>query len=228
MQSEQQLLGLDLSLASEEVIEILLDGSMGDEIFYEVLKANEGRPEVINLLYNHQFAPHEIHEKAASLLQLPVVATKSVITTEEREEIHLQKAESLLLKVQRLKVGEKMLLAMRGDRAIRTLLLRDSNKEVIVRTITSPKITESEIELAAKSRNIPEEVLRQICKKKEWTKNYSILKAIVFNPKTPVGAAVPFVQRLHPSDLKIMVNNKNVSAAVRDIASKILSKKGFH
>ncbi len=225
MKSEHQLLSIDLSLASKEVIEILLDGAAENKIFYEVFEQNKGRPEILEVLFNNSLAPGDIHEKVASILHLPVKAMAFDLTVQKRAEIKKEKEETLVMRIQKLTVGEKFHLAMLGDRTIRTMLLRDPSREVVLRTLSNPKITESEIEMAAKSRSIPEEALRKICKHREWLKNYSILTAIVSNPKTPTGAAIPLISRLRVRDLNVLSKNKFIPGSVRSVASKILKEK---
>ncbi len=222
---EQRAIGLDLSVTSADVIEILIEDASDSNIFNEILHANKQRPEILKLLYEHHNTPEEIKAEVASLLNLPVLQKASQITparpviTEEKEE---RKKESLLMKIQRLPVPKRRLLAMRGGREIRSILIKDTNKDVVLSVIENPKITESEIEMIARQRSIPEEVLRQIANNRDWMKNYSIVQALVTNPKTPPGIAVGFVTNLKTRDLELLEKNRNVSEAVRAAAKRLL------
>ncbi len=223
---EQRAIGLDLSLTSPDVIEILLEDASDPNIFYEILHANKQRPEIIRLLYNHPSTPPDIKAEAASILRLPVksptsVPSKEVVTPEEEG----QRRESLLVKIQGLPVPKRILLALRGGREIRSILIKDPNKDVVLSVIENPKITESEVEMIARQRSIPEEVLRRIANNREWMKNYSIVYALVTNPKTPPGLAVGFVSNLKRRDLELLEKNKNVSMAVRTAAKRLLEER---
>jgi hypothetical protein len=127
--------------------------------------------------------------------------------------------------MQKLSFGEKRLLALRGGKEVRSLLLKDPNKEIAFAVLENPKITETEVEVVAKSRSTPEEVIRKITKKREWMKNYAIVLAIVSNPKTPPGNAVSLVSELKTKDLSVLEKSKNVSEAVRVTAKRLLQAR---
>ncbi|MBI4838302.1 MAG: hypothetical protein HY806_04015 [Nitrospirae bacterium] len=134
----------------------------------------------------------------------PSELPKEVIETlkvEEQEEPAEHKTQTLLQKIQSLKVGEKIQLAMKGGREIRSILVRDSSKEVVAAVLENQKISDSEIELITKQKTSSEEVLRIISKKKEWLKKYSILYALVTNPKTPPGAALSNIRHIKTKGL---------------------------
>src|SRR5688572_12753717 len=60
------------------------------------------------------------------------------------------KKESALNRIMAMNVAQKMALAMKGSREERAILIRDPNKIVGVAVLSSPKLTESEIESIAK------------------------------------------------------------------------------
>lgn len=131
--------------------------------------------------------------------------------------------ERLSFQIQGMNVSEKVKLAMKtGSKEVRSLLLKDSNKQVVLGALENPLITEPEIEAAARNRSIPDEALRTIAKNREWMKNYSIEIALVTNPKTPPGVAVRFVNDLRNIDLRHLERNKGVSEAVRIAAKRAL------
>ena len=68
-----------------------------------------------------------------------------------------------------LSVMERMKLAMRGTREQRALLVRDPNRLVASAVLSSPKLTESEVEQIAKMANVSEDVLRVIGANRGWT-----------------------------------------------------------
>jgi len=70
-----------------------------------------------------------------------------------------------------LGVAERMKAAMKGSKEERAILIRDPNKLVSTSVLSSPKITESEIENFAKTGSVSEDVLRIIAMNRAWTKN---------------------------------------------------------
>jgi len=219
---EAKLIGLDLSVASPEALEILIEDTADQEVFQEIFASNMHRPEILKLLMDSPHVPTEIKE--AVLKQLSILTplpTKPRHADEGRRH-------GLLQKIQQLSVGERIALALRGGQDIRSILLKDANKEVVLTVLKNPKITETEVELAAHSRNIPEEALRTIHKNREWMKNYAINLALVNNPKTPPGIGITLVSGLRLKDIAILEKNKNVPEAIRAIAKKLLQARKPH
>jgi hypothetical protein len=219
---EIKLLGLDLSLASPEAIEVLLADAAEPAIYREILDSNARRPEILKMLAADPDAPEEVRDAAEKQLNLPArITVKPKISDEARKG-------SLLQKIQHLTVGERIAIALRGGQEIRSLLLKDANKEVVLTVLKNPKISETEVELIAHSRNVPEDALRTIHKNREWMKNYSITLALVNNPKTPPGIGITLVTSLRIKDLAILEKNKNVPDGVRAVAKKVLAIKKPH
>jgi hypothetical protein len=123
-----------------------------------------------------------------------------------------------------LPIIDRMKLAMKGTRAQRSVLIRDSNKLVAAAVLSSPKLTESEVEAFAKMANVTEDVLRVIASNRTWSKNYTILSSLTRNPKTPPAIAMTLVQRLNERDLKALSMDRNVPEGVRLAARKFVVK----
>ncbi|MDP3049163.1 MAG: hypothetical protein Q8N12_07015 [Thermodesulfovibrionales bacterium] len=222
---EQKGIGVDLSIASKEMIGALISESGETAIFEEVLKANTRRHDILRLLAESPYTPENIREEAAKILQIPVEVSA---LPEEAEQAAEQRTQTLLLqKVQGLSVAEKRLLAMRGGREARSILIKDTNKQIVMAVLDNPKIKEPEVEMFARSRSIPDEALRAITRTKEWMKNYGVLLAVVSNPKTPAGVAVPLLYGLKIRDLASLEKNRNIAEVIRTTAKKIVqARKG--
>ena len=216
---ETKLLALDLSVASTDVIELLIYDPPDQEIFQDILLSNRQRYEILKLLLSMPGVPEEVRQEAGKILRLPVRPLEKPIQKAQLE--HIRKV-SVLQKIQRLSVGERISLAMKGGREVRSVLSKDPNKEVVATVLKNPKITDTEIEMFAHSRSVSEDVLRQISKNREWMKNYQIALAMVNNPKTPPGIGSSLVAKLHTKDIVALERNKNVPIAVRAIAKRVL------
>ena len=123
-----------------------------------------------------------------------------------------------------LPIVERMKLAMKGTRSQRAQLIRDSNKIVSTAVLSSPKLTETEVEAFAKMANVAEEILRAIAMNRTWMKSYGVVAGLTRNPKTPPGISMQLVQRLNERDLKMLTTDRNVPEAVRLAAKKFLRK----
>lgn len=225
MEEERILIGIDFSNASKEVIELLIEDASETSIFEEIAKANMNRPEILTLLLENPDIPDEVRQQVAGALQVPVKARSEIVKVKKSPEVRTQ---TILQKIQKLSVSNKIHLALRGGKEIRSILLRDPSKEVVLTVLENPKLTETEIELISKSRSIPDEVLRKITKKREWMRNYNVILGLVTNPKTPPGISVVLVNELKTRDLAILEKNKNVIEGVRATAKKILRARKAH
>jgi hypothetical protein len=121
-----------------------------------------------------------------------------------------------------LNVADKMKAAMKGTKEERAILVRDPNKLVSVAVLSSPKLTESEVEQFAKMANVSEEVLRIIGMNRAWIKNYGVIAALTRNPKTPLAVSMRFVQRLTERDLKMAALDRNLQEPLKQIVKKRL------
>ncbi|NWF52411.1 MAG: hypothetical protein HXY47_04945 [Nitrospirae bacterium] len=222
---EQRPLELDLSSAPKEVIELLVEDVSDSSIFEDIVKSNFKRPEILKLILECPDTPLSVRQQIAEVLKLPVKTFQKIEKTQGKPEI---RAQTIYQKIQGLSFSEKRLLALRGGREVRSVLLKDPNKEISLTVLENPKITETEVELIAKSRSSPEEAIRKIIRKREWMKNYSIVLALVSNPKTPPGIGMPLLSGLKTKDLMSLEKNKNVSEAIRSSARSLLrGRKGL-
>ena len=128
--------------------------------------------------------------------------------------------------LQNMAIGEKIKMAMVGDKEWRTLLIKEANKLVSTAVVKNPRITEPEILAMAKSSELNEEVIRLISINKDWIKLYPIRKALVENCKTPLPKALRFLMTLNEKDLVTLAKSRNVPSAVSRQAQRyILNKK---
>jgi hypothetical protein len=117
-------------------------------------------------------------------------------------------------------VSEKIKAAMRGSREERTILIRDPNKLVSLAVLSSPKVNEREIESYAKMANVSEDVLRVIGTTRAWTKSYSIVRSLAFNPKSPISVSMTLVSRLVEKDVRMLSADRNIAEPVKILARK--------
>jgi hypothetical protein len=117
-------------------------------------------------------------------------------------------------------VAEKVMVAYRGDRTARMLLVRDRNRLICSAVMRNPRMSEQEAENIASMRNVEEEVLRLLGSRRDWTSKYNIMLTLCRNPKTPVGVVLPFINRLTLRDLKGLKDDRGVQQFVREMARK--------
>ena len=131
--------------------------------------------------------------------------------------------QSIMQKLALMNVAERMKAAMKGSKSERAVLIRDPNKLVSSSVLSSPKLTDSEVENFAKLANVSEEILRTIGMNRGWTKNYSVVSALSKNPKTPLAVSMRFVQRLNDRDLKMIALDRNLQEPLKLAVRKRLT-----
>jgi len=127
--------------------------------------------------------------------------------------------------VQELSVGDKIKLAMSGDKEWRSLLLKESNKQVSGAVLKNPRITEKEVLILCQNRSANEELIRIVLLNREWLKNYSIRLALTMHPRTPLNQAIRFLSTLSEKDLRKLSKSRNISSALTNSCRRILMAK---
>ncbi len=185
------------------------------------------------LVEEEEESPEEGILKEEILDKLPVKPTEEELQElSGRSEINISEDEvepeklTVLQKLSRMTVSEKIKTALLGTREERNILVRDSNRLVAVTVLSSPKISESEVDAISQMRNVHQDVLRIIGTHREWLKKYKIVKNLVKNPKTPLSVSLSLINRLTKQDLKLLVNDKTIPDVLRRQAKRLVVKKG--
>jgi hypothetical protein len=129
-----------------------------------------------------------------------------------------------LRRLSTMNVAERIKAAMQGTREERSILIRDPNRVVAAAVLSSPKLSESDVEAIARMTNVSDEVLRQIGTSRLWAKSYSVVASLARNAKTPVGVSLALLPRLAERDVRILAADRNVPEAVRLSARKLTQR----
>src|SRR6266446_9243174 len=163
---EVLLLSLDLEHASQGTIRFLLaDAKTDGKILDRIAKIYSSKTEMMQSLIGH---PHFEKETALFLFKAskdlrglllstrpqwldhdgramvvpqatePVQDTAAVVPTREKET-------SVYSRIQFMTVAEKVQFALHADKEARTVLFKDSNRQVALAVLSSPKLTEDEV-----------------------------------------------------------------------------------
>lgn len=127
---------------------------------------------------------------------------------------------SAMQRLAEMSVPQKMSRATKGTREERAILIRDPNKLIAVAVLSSPKLTDSEVEAIAKMSSVSEEILRIVSNNRNWMKSYAVVSALARNPKTPLAVSMNLLNRLNDKDLKTLSTNRNVPEVLRTTARR--------
>jgi hypothetical protein len=194
-----------------------------------------GRAELLEALLENSTLPDDLREEAEARLlaaaqeptgaaTLPVSAppeapAAATATAETPEKV------TLIQKINRMSAVEKIKAALTGNQETRMLLIRDSNKLVARAVLQSPKLSDAEIEAYAMAKNVSEEVLRLIAMNRAFKKTYSVVRALINNPRAPIDITLPLLNRLNERDLKFLTLNRNVPEVIRGMAIKMMKQR---
>lgn len=244
IQHKVLLLALDIEHASQGTIRSLLaDAQTNGKILDRIAKLYSSKTDMMQLLIRH---PHLEKETALFLFKASkdlrgvllstrpewldhdgraMVPSQATATVRDAAAVAPAREEevSVYRRIQVMTVAEKIQFALRADKEARSILYKDSNRQVALAVLGSPKLTEDEVVMMAQSRNVSDEVLRVISKNREWMKNYSIVLGLVNNPKTPIGIALAQISHLKPQDLTILAKHRGVAESLRSAANRLIA-----
>lgn len=166
-----------------------------------------------------------VEEREAEIADAPQETPEEVvraIQAFEGQEVNL----SVAKRIARLKTNQKIMLAIKGGKEERTILIREANRLIQENVIRNGRITEGEVAFIANMRTIHEGVLRIVSMNREWMKKYTIVKALVYNPRTPIALAMSNLKRINEFDMKLMQRDKNIPEVLRREAKRYLDSKG--
>ncbi len=129
--------------------------------------------------------------------------------------------QTLLQRLSKMTVAQRVQFAMKGGSEARRTLIRDNNKVVQRAVLQSPRLTDQEVEAFAAMPNLTDEILRLIAGNRTFRKNYVVVRNLITNPKTPLDVSLHMLPMLNASDLKRLTMNKNVPETLRTSALKL-------
>jgi hypothetical protein len=165
-------------------------------------------------------APVEVAKSASSdALAAAALAMHAKTSTQDEKKL------TLLQRLAKMSVAERVKTAFTGGREERAVLIRDPAKVVQNAVLSSPKLTDPEVESFAAAKNVHDNVLREINRNRRFIKNYAVQRNLVTNPKTPVEISLTLIRNLMVYDLKSLQRSRNVSETIRSVAQKLYREK---
>lgn len=134
--------------------------------------------------------------------------------------------QSIYKLIVQMNAGQKLKLALSGNKSARDLLIKDSNKIISMAVLKNPRITEEEVQKVTLTKGTNDDMLRQIARNKEWVKSYGIRVGMLTNPKTPLTVSLKLLDSVYEKDLQSIAKSKNVPNTLASAARRKLDAKG--
>jgi len=141
------------------------------------------------------------------------------------QELSGSQRQTLANRIRKLRVLDKMRLALKGNIEARQILIKSSNKLIQECVLRNPRVTIEEIIRMSKDKTMREELIRMIAVNKEWTKNYQVVNQLCWNPKTPITHALKFLNRLNIKEVQSIAKSKQVPGMLAVAARKVVDQK---
>lgn len=172
--------------------------------------------------YEQEYGPFDMLPPSPDE-QMDIAQTVSEVFTEATE-IYVDRI-PVFQRIALMSIKERVMLAIKGTREARMILVRDANKMVAGAVLRNPRLTENEVETISSIKTVPEEVLRHIGHTRSWTRNYVVIHNLIRNPRTPIATGLNFINRIQTRDLRVLSQNKNIPDVIRQTANRLYLKR---
>ena len=147
------------------------------------------------------------------------------LINEVEDEANDERREGLFHRIKRMNIAERIKLALLGNREARAILVRDTHRIVSCSVLRNPHLTDMEAILIAQSRTVDEEVLCEIAGTRKWARIYHVKVSLINNPKTPPHISLNLINHLRNTELKTLINNRNIPGVVTTTARRMIDEK---
>jgi len=117
----------------------------------------------------------------------------------------------LLLRAERLSLGERVASARRCGAALIKFFLFDPHPKVFESLLNNQRLREDDLLALVSSSQATPEKLAMVAGNAKWSYRYAVRKALVLNPATPRAAAATQLRYLSRSDLRRIHSNPSTS-----------------
>jgi hypothetical protein len=194
--------------------------TLGIQSLVEDLDRISQSPALISALAQSTSATAEQKNLFNELLSSSFDATAAAETLAEIEPDEAKRV-TLLQRLAKMNVAARVQLAVKGGSEARRALIKDSSKVVQRAVLQSPRLTDQEVEMFASMSNLSDEILRLIANHRQFRKNYSVIRNLLSNAKTPLDASLHLLPMINSQDLKRLCLNKNIPETLRSTALKL-------
>ncbi len=207
----------DAATAGRETVSI---GGIEDLVRLGLVE--EGVDDLLVTEYEEEFGPF-ISSPPAPEEQFEIERLVGEMVTEE-DLLTLDRI-PVFQRVALMSVKDRVMLAIKGTREARMILVRDPNRMVAGAVLRNPRLTDTEIENIASVKTVPEDVLRQIGQNRAWTRSYVVIHNLVRNSRTPIAISLAFMNRILTRDLRALSLNKNIPDVIRQTSYRLYLKR---
>jgi hypothetical protein len=124
--------------------------------------------------------------------------------------------------VRRMTPPQRIVLAAKADRLTRTILVQDSDPQVLFALLKNPRLGLDEVLRIAKSSFLSFQAAELILKTNPWFANLDIRVALIHNPKLPTPFALRILPTLPESEVRPIAKGSATSMPLKQAALRRL------
>ena len=129
----------------------------------------------------------------------------------------------LINRADKLSLGERVSSARRCSQALIKVFLYDPHPKVFESLLVNKRVREDDLLALISSRRATRDQLLMIAGDQKWSYRYSVRKALVLNPATPLSAAASQLRYLSHGDLTRIHSNPETSVYIRRCIERLVS-----
>ncbi|MEO8503871.1 MAG: hypothetical protein ABI609_08255 [Acidobacteriota bacterium] len=152
----------------------------------------------------------------AALLPLPVATAKE--PAGDIGEAEVAASGTLWDRLRAMTPPQKMLLAPKAERALRALMIQDSDPMLLFSLLKNPRLGLDEVVRIAKSSYLGFQAAELILKTPQWSGNLDVRVALIHNPKLPLPIALRILPSLPDNEVRTIAKGAATSSALKQAA----------
>jgi hypothetical protein len=137
-----------------------------------------------------------------------------------------RRPQTLHARIQAMGVQEKKKLAMTADRSERSVLIRDQLKQIHPYVLRNPHIQQEEVGEYAKYAGLSPVAIKFISEQLRWMQSPTLRFTLIRNPQIPREVASKVADGLNLNQLRWLVKHSGVRPDIRQVARRILERRG--
>ncbi len=212
--------------AGESVTTVIAEQELTEDLALSLLKRPELEREAlekisknINLmksrkvklaLISHPKTPRHVllpllrHLFTFDLMRVALMATIAA-------DVKVAAEESLINRLEKLSLGEKLSLARRASGRVAGALLRDSEPRVIDAALQNGRVTETAVIKELSRQSASPQLINALCNDPKWKLRTDIVIALVRNENTPIAVAIDLATSLPAAVVQRILKESDLS-----------------
>ncbi len=226
-------------LGPDELLELVERGELDELQVLDVLRNPYCSVEVARVVATNRswLTSHLVRERLAGFRGLPVGTALNLLPTlpwlsllhvaqspKVPPAVRRHTERQLLVRLQRMALGEKIALARMAHRPLFRQLLESPDAQVHEALLDNPKTVENDVVLIVARLEQGSKLFSVILRHRRWGACYAVKRAIARAPRAPLPLALSSLVHLRRPDLEDIVGTGSTAREVRAAAKALLER----